>query len=359
MKRFAFLILSFGGLVSFLFPLLSLSARDTFELFPGPSTQPLTTDDLILHRMSDEFYAESWYLSTRFEDGTLLFLHYGVSNAGLGSFNGAVEHTLILPDGRVIFDKAQFPPDKIRYSKSTLDIRFGNEIQIRGDGTQYRLVSRIGKVTYDLTVTAEVPGLKFGEGKTRFPKSKQFYALAILTPRARVGGVLRMEGKEEPKMGLGYMDHAWQNYPAHKMADRLYSFRSFDPDQGVAFLTFFFPGGGEIPTFVAFRRGEIVFAEKAIRTTEEELSPQEEKPRYHLPRSIKIHSSSGVTAEIRFGRRLMRQDATEDFNLFERTLIKMFVADPVLYRFEGSYELYRGEEVWRGNGVIEAVVLRE
>jgi hypothetical protein len=289
----------------------------------------------------------------------LLFLHYGVSNAGLGNFNGAVEHTVILPDGRVIFDKAQIAPEKIRYSKNALEIRFGNEILIKGDGTQFRLISRIGKIAYDLLVTAEVSGLKFGEGKTLFPKSKQFYALAILTPRAKVGGMLRIEGKEEQKSGLGYMDHAWQNYPAHKMANRLYSFRSFDPEEGIAFLTFFFPGGGEIPTFIAFRRGEVVFAEKTIQTAEEELSLQEEKPRYHLPRSLKIHFPSGVTGEIRLGKRLMRQDATEDFNLFERTLIKMFVADPVLYRFEGTYELYRGEEVWRGKGVMEAVVLRE
>lgn len=332
-----------------------------FVLFPGPPTAPLAGEDLLLHRMNDEFYAESWYLQAQFTDGTLLFLHYGVSNAGLGNFNGAVEHTAILPDGQVVFDKLQFSPKEIRYAPERLKIHFGDAIVLEGDLNRYHLKSTKGKFRYELTVIPEVPGLKFGKGKTLFPREKQFYALAILTPRGKVEGNLTLEGnKPAPVQGTGYMDHAWQNYPAHRMANRLYSLRGFEPGgEGITFLTFFYPSGGEIPTLVLHRGGEVAYATSSLTTRGEGEVKDPVKPHYSLPLTLMVETRDGVQGKITLKEQLMRQDAVQDFNLFERTLIKMFVADPVLYRYRSHYRFEKGELRWEGEGVVEIVVLRE
>lgn len=345
-----------------LFILSAASAHgDTpFQLFPGPPTSPLTKDDLILHRMNDEFYGESWYLSARFADGTLLFLHYGVSNAGLGNFHGAVEHTAILPDGAVIFDKAQFSPSQIRYTPDRLKIQFDNVVSLEGELHRYRMRAKTEKFSYNLEIIPEVPGLKFGKGKTLFPKQNQFYALVILTPRAQIQGTLTIAGKKRIQLpGIGYMDHAWQNYPAHRMADRLYSLRGFDPTGGVTFLTFFYPGGGEIGTLVLHRDRRVRATSSRVTTQVSNGERDADKPHYTLPRSLTLTSPEGITGSIRLHEQLMRQDAVSDFNLFERTLIKMFVADPILYRHRATYEFFYENEKWQGEGVVETVILRE
>ena len=337
------------------------------QVFPGkePATLGLKNDDIILHRMSDEFYAEAWYFMSRMQDGSEIFIHYGISNAGFGSFTGAIEATFIDKDGTVHFEKTTVKKDKIKYKEDVLDIDFAGDHKISGDVNRFHIVSDGDKISFDLTVTPIVPGLKFGDGSTWFDDNKkEFYNLAILTPKGHMEGTVKIKGEKREIKGYAYADHSWQNFPAHKMADRLFSMRGFDGDSSASFLIFA-TKKFSIPTLVLTEGKSVILATTAIDIVESKHTADEKIKKYQIPGEIRIKSREGtqpVEGTITFGKRTMRQDPITEFGFLERTAIKMFVAKPILYRHDNTYEFQLGggdaPKTIKGEGIVETMILR-
>ena len=334
------------------------------ETFPGsaPYTVGLADEDIILHRMDDEFYTESWYFMGQMLDGTEIFIHYGLSNAGFGSFTGAIETTIIDKDGTVHFEKTTVKKDKIGYDEKKLDIDFDGTHSIEGTPARYHITSQGDDLGFDLVVTPYVPGVKFGDGTTWFDKEhKEFYSLAILTPKGKMEGTISVRGQKREVRGYG--DHSRQNYPAHKMADRLFSVRGFNKESSASFLIFA-TQDFTIPTLVLTKGKEVVLATTAVEMVESQHTADEKISKYRIPGQLDLRSKGDgpkFTGKISFGKRTMRQDPTKEFNFFERTLIKMFVAKPILYRHDGTYSFSYGEvgdQKIEGEGVVETMILR-
>lgn len=337
------------------------------QVFPGKELAKigLTTEDLKLHRMSDEFYAEAWYFMARLQNGAQIFIHYGISNAGLGAFTGAIEATFIDKNGVMTFEKTTVKKDKIKYSETALDISFDGDHTIKGDPSRYHATSHGEKISFDVTVTPIVPGLRFGDGTTWFDdKKKEFYSYAILTPKGQMEGTVTVKGEKMAIKGYAFGDHSWQNFPAHKMADRLFSMRGFDNDASASFLIFA-TKNFSIPMLVLTEGNKVVLASNQIEIVEGKFTADEQIKKYQIPGEIKIRGkgdAQGLVGTLNFGKRLMRQDPTEEFSFLERTAIKMFVAKPILYRHDNAYEftLPNGDapKVIKGNGVTETMILR-
>ncbi len=352
------------GAISMLFP--KPAAAETIDVFPGQSpTSALTTDDLQVHRMSEEFYTEAWYFMAELDDGSHIFAHFGISNAGMGDFSGAVEITIIDADGTIHFDKTQVKSKYMEYTEGKLDVRFGEDHSVSGDLNSFTFKSKGEEVTINLTVKAVIPGLKFGDGKTWFGEAKEeFYALSILTPRGTISGTIDVAGATRNVTGHAYSDHAWQNYPAHNMADRLFSMRSFDDDKSATFLVFVTPDKTLIPTAVVTEGNAVTLASHQFEISESDATADEKHDNYMIPGKISFKSTGGTpfNGEITMTKRLQRQDAVAEFNFFERTMIKMFVARPMLYRFLNDWTVNIGEgEAARtvgSKGVSEVMILR-
>lgn len=337
------------------------------QVFPGkePAKIGLTTADLILHKMSDEFYAESWYFMARLQDGGQIFIHYGISNAGFGAFTGAIEATYIDKNGVMTFEKNTIKKDKIKYSGTTLDIDFDGDHTIKGEPNRFHVASHGEQISFDVTVTPIVPGLRFGDGTTWFDdKKKEFYSYAILTPKGQMEGTLTVKGQKMVIKGYAFGDHSWQNFPAHKMADRLFSMRGFNNDASASFLIFA-TSKFTIPMLVLTEGNKVLLATNQIEMVEGRHTTDEQIKKYQIPGEIKIRGKAevqGLTGTLTLGKRLMRQDPTEEFSFLERTAIKMFVAKPILYRHENTYEftLPNGDmpKTIKGNGVTETMILR-
>jgi hypothetical protein len=238
------------------------------------------------------------------------------------------------------------------------------------EGTPDRIVFRSQgeKIGFDLSFVPEAPGVVLGGGKTAFDaEAKEFYELRILSPRAKVSGTLTVDGKTAPAEGLGYGDHAWQNYPPHKMADRLFSLRSFGAEDAMSLLVFVAPGGTLIPSLVVAKGKEIVLATHKIELAQSDFVDDDEIKAYKVPTKLALKGAAGgpdLRGQVSFGKRVQRQDAVKDFNFFQRTLIKMFVAKPILYRYDADFAIeWKGADgavaASRGNGIAEAMILRE
>lgn len=353
--------------------LLSLAATPAgaahVAVFAGEPAERigLTTADLVIHPMDDEFYTESWYLMSRLTDGRQLFLHYGITNAGPGSFMGAIESTVIDVDGKIHFDKTQVDKDDIKYATDALKVDYDGDHLVEGTPKRIVFRSKGEKIHFDLVFTPLAPGVVHGNGRTTFDDDgEDFYELRILSPRATVGGSLTVEGKSSTVEGLGYGDHAWQNYPPHKMADRLFSLRGFNGDDALSLLVFVAPGGKLIPSLVVARGDQIAAATHKIELAQSDFVQDEEIKSYKLPTKLAIRSvasAPNLLGQINFRKRVQRQDAVQDFNIFQRTLIKMFVAKPILYRYDAEYVIeWKGADgaVQRteGSGIAEAMILR-
>lgn len=352
--------LCLGSMALFSAPAVAL------DVFPGKQEvqMGISQDDLVLHKMDDEFYTEAYYFMARGDDGTQIFVHYGFSNAGFGSFTGAVEITIIDADGSIHFEKSQVKSKNITFAPDKLDINYDDTHHLRGTPALYEMDSKGEKVGVNLKVKPLVEGLKFGDGKTYFDGGEQFYALTILAPKAQFSGTVTINGATRPFTGLGYADHAWQNYPAHKMADRLFSVRGFDQNQSASLLVFVTPSGEPLPALVVTQGDQVVLASSKLKVTQHDLQPDPEKSSYTLPSKLTLEGTSNgkpFTGTVTLDKRIQRQDAIKDFSAFERMLIKMFVANPILYRYEGSYS-YSAPAVSApvaGSAVIEAMILRQ
>jgi tetratricopeptide (TPR) repeat protein len=165
---------------------------------------------------------------------------------------------------------------------------FDGKHKLAGDARQLRLQSEGDELGFELAFDAAVSGVVFGDGKSYFDAEReQFYALAVL-PKGKVQGTVTIEGKKSTVSGWAYVDHAWQNYPAHKMADRLYSVRGFSDQDSVAFLAFKVPGGGLMATLILTEGEEIGLATHKLKMAEAGLTPDPEKSDYLVPATIAV-----------------------------------------------------------------------
>ena len=78
-----------------------------------------------------------------------------------------------------------------------------------------------------------------------------------------------------------------------------------------------------------------------------------------MPVSVTLEGANGPFGWFHLSQMIQRQDAVEDFSFVERTLIKLFVAEPMLYRHRGEYRILHQGKVWEGKGIVETAVVKE
>lgn len=323
----------------------------------------VTESDLAVHPLKDEAYTESWFFMVKGDDGTWLFVHYGISNLQpMSDFDGVIETTIIYQN-KVTFVKDNIKKANVKYAQQGLDLAIGKNTLKASAGTYQVKIEQEG-VSLTLDVKPTVAGIK--PARTVYPKG-EYYELDIAAPRAAVTGTLNLKGKTIAVKGDGYFDHSLQNFPAHKMADRLYSFRGFKGEDGLNLLTFTVPkdlGGVDMPALV-ITKGDKVIAKSTSVTISGSKYAEDEDNDYSYPTEWNIDAKDGetpISGSITLKTKVMEQNAADDFSFFERTLIKAFVANPMLYRYVGTFDLTIGGKApakVQGEGVAEVVILRE
>jgi hypothetical protein len=337
-------------------------AAGKLQVYPG-AWSAVSPADLAVHPLKKEAYTESWFFMVQAPSDVWLFVHFGISNLQpLSDFDGVVE-TTVLRNGKVTFVKDKLSSGKLKYSQTGLDVTMGKNTLKAGPDGWLMHVDQDG-VKLDATFKPMVAGVK--PGRSLYPGG-EYYELQIAAPRAEASGTLTLDGKPLPVQGSAYFDHSIQDFPAHKMADRLYSFRGFNGADGVNFLSFQAPkdlGGSEMPTLVLIK-GDQVVAKTAVVHMAGTQPVSDDDNDYSYPTQWSFEGKDGdapVTGSITLGKRLHSQNAAEDFNMFERTLIKAFVANPILYRHTGTFNFSLAGKTpasVSGNGIAEILILRQ
>jgi hypothetical protein len=338
---------------------LGLAAK-ALKVYDGP-WRDVADADLAVHPLKEEAYTESWFFMVQGEDDLWLFVHYGISNLQpMSDFDGVIE-TTVIHKGKVTFVKDNLKKDKVKYAAGALDLTLGTNT-LKGGGGAYAVNVNQAGLKLDLQVKTVVPGVK--PSPTRYPDG-EYYAVDFAAPRAEVSGSLTLGGKAVVVKGAGYFDHSVQNFPAHKMADRLFSFRGYSADGGLNVLTFQTPsaiGGVDMPALVVMKGDKVLAKSTSLKITGTKPLADDDND-YHYPSVLQLEAKDGATpisGTITLAAKpLMMQNAADDFNFFERSLIKVFVANPMLYRHTGTFSVSVGGETVTGTGIAEVVILRE
>jgi hypothetical protein len=336
------------------------------EVFPGepPVTYGLGLDELLVHPMSGEGSAEAWYLMARLDDGSDVFVTFGISNLGIGDSHGIVDVTVIEAGGDVHHERSRVRGKRMAHSPDRLEIRFGDRHSLTGDGRRLRLRSRGETIGFDLRVEALVTGLRFGDGKSWLDaRRRRYYALAILTPKGKVTGSLRTGGSNREVSGHAYADHAWHNVPAHKLARRVVSMRGFTERTSVALLAFETPEGPIIPTLVVTEGRATVLATHRLAVESENLRQGAPTRGPNAGRiTLRSAGTPSVTGVITLGELRQRREARTDATFLERIAIRMLAGRPSISRFESTWSLRVGSgataRTFEGGGVTEIVDVR-
>ena len=324
---------------------------------------PVSDRNIANHPMRTSSYTESWYMMVHGGEDLWIFLHFGISNLEpFSRGNGAVEAT-ILHQGKVTFKKDKTSRRHVSFSEEKLDLTIGDHSLVATD-EGWRVKTRQDGIELDLLVKPVVAGIR--PGRTVYPKG-EFYQIDLVAPRAVAEGSLKLDGKRLEIKGNAYFDHSVQDYPPHRMADRLYSFRGYSEKDGINFLLFETPddlGGVSMPTLVLMRGDEVIVRTAAVEMTGAEIVRDDDYD-YTYPTQWSFTAKDGdteVEGTISLNRRVHVQNAADDFNAVERALIRTFIANPMLYRHMGDYSFtVKGETpvTLSGSGIAEVVILRE
>ncbi len=361
MRRFLALT-ALTASVAFVDP--TMAEEKKLRVFEGEWT-PVEAAEFATTPLKPEGYTESWYAMVQAPDDLWIFLHFGLSNLEpMSDFDGAVE-TTVLYQGKDHFVKTKTGRGNVKHDEGKLDLTIGKNSIKAVDGAWKIALNQEGdddKIKLDLTLTPVVAAIK--PGKTIYPDG-EFYKVDFI-PRARAEGKLVLNGKTIPVSGPAYADHSLQDYPAHKMAERLYSFRGYAGEYGVSFLDFHTPkhlGKVRMPTLVLSKGDEVVARTTNVQMAGDKIIEDDDND-YTYPTEWTFEALDGerkITGKISLGKQVQKQNATDDFNFFERALIKTFVANPVIYRHVGdfSFAVDGTSTTMAGKGIAEVVILDE
>ena len=342
--------------------------------FPGPNTpeawnKGIAQEHVGVHKKSDEFWTESWYFMVQLPADAYLFNHFTISNAGFGDFTGAVETTIVYPDGRVVFEKEKIDSSDMSYDNAKGEVKFGDMGLMHAKPGSFHISVKGEKIQYEFMVRNQAPGYRPGDGVTYFGKDKKtYYDLTILTPNGTATGKATYEGKTVAINGMVYGDHSHQDHPPHKLAQRLFSMRDFDAASNSAtdLLVFVPPADygkdARVANLIVAQGNKINFAARNLLTTEKEFTADPQLPSYKTPKVIELTNVPGepaVKGTITITKQLQRQDAIADANFVERTAIKMFGLKPILYRFEAKYDIQYEGGSSTGTALVEYLLMRK
>jgi hypothetical protein len=190
----------------------------------GPAAYQLNGIDDARHEFQGGENYEWWYMDASFDNGYSFVTAWHFMNAKISGILmpvRAIQFSVYDPQGKKMAATPAFMADKCNASKTSCDVTMGNN-NLKGNYPRYDVEFHEGNMGCKLTFANLTQGYRnLPDGITYFSREPERYmGWAVAQPKAKVTGILIVDGKEIPVTGLGYHDHNWGN----TMLNDIYSF---------------------------------------------------------------------------------------------------------------------------------------
>lgn len=158
---------------------------------------------------------EWWYMDASFDNGYSFVTSWQIIHAKVkGTLTPIrlIQFAIYDPQGKKTSRLPFFTEENSNASKTSCDVVYGNN-HIKGTYPKYEVEFMEKDAGCKLTFENLTQGFRNPpDGVTYFSKDPERYmGWAIAQPKAKVTGVLILDGKEIPVSGTGYHDHNWGN----------------------------------------------------------------------------------------------------------------------------------------------------
>ena len=286
-----------------------------------------------------EFYSEWWAVIFRPKNGYYAYVRFMIYNLGPGDEKLKVNATFETPDKTKYSVTRTFSRDDWKTGKGLAIDAEGNVLRYTGKAFVIKLKNK--KFTADLRLTPRFGPWKPGNGRIRYGKHSDYYALDIPLPLGDLHGEFTTlkDGKKHKVSGIVYMDHQAMNSGMHNTTKNIYRFRQVD-NKKMVFMASLTPpkqfGDHQATCMAAFLPGDIIQA-VGMQVHVKSWWNDPKEGGYTIP---KILSFSGKTSDgkplrgaILMKKFSSRDDFLKGMNRVERFIVSKF-AKPIDYSFD-------------------------
>jgi hypothetical protein len=301
----------------------------------------LPEKDFAFHPQNTTFCGESKFFLGQFESGHTVFANFLYAKAGPIRKN-VVNIAVVTPDKERYFFKEEFPDKEFITSTETCTIKAGKNYT-EGKHPDFKVHVEDKNLMIDMVFHNEVPQWRPGDGRVWFDKER-FYDICTQSSRAVVTGKLVLRGKETQLKGMGYCDHSYGNILSTDQASFWYSMRAFGKENQINYLEFVTPekfGNTRVPWIMITDEKRMLYATTAVDMVPSDFVVDEGSG-YSYPMQMDLKVNDGtceLTAKMRPKELVERFDIFQDLNFALRTVAKMFISRPIIFRFMSDFDI--------------------
>ena len=224
------------------------------------------------------------------------------------------------------------------------------ELKVTGKGEGY---------SFELTFKPVVRAWRPGSGKVTFPDGTFFESLLFM-PKARVEGVITLDGKTRYIQGTGYVSKSRGSATPYLKAKRFIEFRKVQGNTVIwmkEFVTSDEFGAVRVPYLLIAHKGRIVVsttdfeADYLKMTTDAKSGKNYKVPMAFVVRTKGVNGES-VTLGVQATKLLYRRDKLKRMNAMKRAVVSRYM-HPVQFAHKAKFEVrvvpLEGE-AWTANG---------
>lgn len=301
-----------------------------------------------LHAVSSRFYGEWWYFDARLDNGYVVvgFLQA----AELMTHKPGIELHIYKPSGEKLSVVKKYAASDLRASQEHCDVWVGKNHACIVDPQEtqqpiHRFLIEADGLAADLTFASELPAWRPGEGKTFYGK-RGYFGWVVPVPRARVEGLITIDGTTMPVAGIGYHDHNVVTADMRPILSRWHWGRLYTDDFTLLYAYVItkkrFGGAASKPLMLAYK-DTIILSTGEMQVREGEL-------RYHAsadrtyPQELEISVPGQLSLHFRVREIIDAQDLLTELapalrNPLLKGAVKKLIGRPGWFRFSSDYVL--------------------
>jgi len=325
------------------------AGADVGSVFEGDWSNPnrgAPENIFAFSEFKDTFESQSTLWEAHFEDGSYFYGYF--FNYKFASYKKwGVTAVVINPDGKRYIERVELPSKDLRFSRDSIDLRFGSFWQ-NGEYPAYRFHVDTPGFLADLTYKNLVPPFIPGDGYTWYDAGKKtFLKNVAFCPWGEVAGIIGVGGKRRQVKGQGYADHDHANQIFTKQIKEMHTYRGWpaDPDNGYSISFVEYIGGPQYSGLrarwlILMKKGSIVMATRDFTVTRSNFV-KDDSTGFEYPQRWQLEARAPGGTLVGGWKKSKLIDVLDVFNELPAPLqpiARSFFTRPVFYRMTGTFE---------------------